>query len=107
MSKLCQKHIDFDPYCSRNRTGYDQLAPVTTSNASPTAAFVAAMDSWDEAAADAAIVGLVRTAGAHEIFELLCRYGVRDFREIGHKAIYISNSFRTLEAIGWSANERR
>ena len=65
------------------------------------AAFLEAMDSWDEAAADAAIVGLVRTAGAHEIFELLCRYGVRDFREIGHKAIYISNSFRTLEAIGW------
>jgi hypothetical protein len=26
---------------------------------------------------------------------------VRDFREIGHKAIYIANSFRTLETIGW------
>ncbi|MCW5556993.1 MAG: hypothetical protein KIT22_04025, partial [Verrucomicrobiae bacterium] len=56
---------------------------------------------WDEAAADAAIVGLARTAGAHEIFELLLRYGVRDFRELGHKAIYIANSFRTLEVIGW------
>ena len=64
-------------------------------------AFVEAMDNWDEAAADAAIVGLVRSAGAHEIFELLCRYGVRDFREIGHKAIYIANSFRALESIGW------
>ena len=64
-------------------------------------AFVVAMDNWDEAAADAAIVGLVRTAGANEIFEILCRYGVRDFREIGHKEIYVANSFRTLEAIGW------
>ena len=54
------------------------------------------MDNWDEAAADVAIVGLARTAPAHEIFEILCRYGVRDFREIGHKQIYLANSFRTL-----------
>ena len=64
-------------------------------------AFIDAMDNWDEAAADAAIVGLARTAGAHEIYELLARYGARDFREIGHKEIYVANSFRTLEAIGW------
>jgi hypothetical protein len=64
-------------------------------------ALIEALDNWDEAAADAAIVGLVRSAGANEIFELLCRYGVRDFRELGHKEIYVTNSFRTLEAIGW------
>ena len=64
-------------------------------------AFIDAMDNWDEAAADAAMVGLVRTAGADEIFEILCRYGVRDFHEIGHKQIYVANSFRTLESIGW------
>jgi len=64
-------------------------------------AFIEAMENWDETAADAAIVGLARTAGAHEIFEILCRYGARDFREIGHKEIYVANSFRTLEAIGW------
>ena len=64
-------------------------------------AFIDAMENWDESAADTAITGLVRSAGAHEIFELLCRYGVRDFREIGHKAIYIANSFRALETIGW------
>src|SRR5438876_753373 len=68
-------------------------------------AFREAMDNWDEAAADAAIVGLARTAGAHEIFEILCRYGVRDFRELGHKEIYVANSFRTLEAIGWQHAE--
>lgn len=65
------------------------------------AALIEAMDNWDEAAADAAIVGLARTAGANDIFETLAPYGVRDFREIGHKAIYLANSFRTLEAIGW------
>jgi hypothetical protein len=64
-------------------------------------ALIDALDNWDEAAADAAIVGLARTAGANEIFEILCRYGVRDFRELGHKEIYVANSFRTLEAIGW------
>ncbi len=64
-------------------------------------ALIQALDAWDEAAADAAIVGMVRTTGAHEIFEVLARYGVRDFREIGHKEIYVANSFRTLEVIGW------
>jgi hypothetical protein len=30
---------------------------------------------------------------------------VRDFREIGHKQIYVANSFRLLEAIGWQHAE--
>ncbi len=64
-------------------------------------ALIEALENWDEPAADAAIVGLVRTAGADEIFEILARYGARDFREIGHKEIYVANSFRTIEAIGW------
>ena len=65
------------------------------------ARLIEALENWDESAADAAIVGLVRTAGADEIFEILAKYGARDFREIGHKEIYVANSFRTLEAIGW------
>jgi hypothetical protein len=64
-------------------------------------AFIEAMDNWDEPAADSAITALARTAGAHELFELFCRYGARDFRDIGHKAIYVANSWRTLQAIGW------
>ncbi len=64
-------------------------------------ALIDALDRWDEAAADAAIVGLCRTAGAHEIYDILARYGARDFREIGHKEIFVANSFRTLEVIGW------
>src|SRR6266436_2483158 len=55
--------------------------------------FIEALENWDEAAADTAVTGLVRSASAHEIFELLCRYGSRDFRELGHKAIYVANSW--------------
>ena len=64
-------------------------------------AFIEAMESWDETAADAAVTGLVRSAGAQEIFELYCRYCARDFRELGHKAIYTANSWRALQCIGW------
>ena len=68
-------------------------------------AFIAAMDRWDEAAADAAVAGLARTAGSNEIYELFVRYGARDFRDIGHKAIYVANSWRTLQCIGWQHAE--
>lgn len=67
--------------------------------------FIEAMDNWDESAADTAIVGLVRKSGADELFEIFARYGARDFRDIGHKAIYVANSFRTLETIGWQHAE--
>src|SRR5207247_286722 len=63
--------------------------------------FVEAMDRWDEAGADAAVAQLARVAGAGEIFELFWRYGARDFRDIGHKAIYVANSWRTLQTVGW------
>lgn len=67
--------------------------------------FVDAMDNWDEEAADAAVAGLARSAGAAEVFELMWRYGARDFRSIGHKAIYVANSWRTLQCIGWQHAE--
>jgi hypothetical protein len=59
------------------------------------------MDNWDLEAADRAVAALVRTAGAAEVSELFWRYGARDFRDIGHKAIYAANSWRTLQTIGW------
>jgi hypothetical protein len=68
-------------------------------------AFIEAMDNWDEAAADTAVAGLARSAGANEIYELMFRYGMRDFRSIGHKAIYVANSWRTLQCIGWQHAE--
>src|SRR5436190_13456989 len=64
-------------------------------------AFIQAMDNWDEPGADVAVTGLARSAGTQELFELFCRYGARDFREIGHKAIYVANAWRTLHSIGW------
>jgi hypothetical protein len=82
-----------------------RLGPVDETNV-PTARkarqqFIQAMDDWDEGAADVAAAALARTAGANEAFELFCLYGARDFRDIGHKAIYVSNAWRTLECIGW------
>jgi hypothetical protein len=64
-------------------------------------AFAAAMDGWDEGAADVAVTSLARTAGMAAVYEQLFRYGMRDFRSIGHKSIYVANSMRTLETIGW------
>ncbi len=63
--------------------------------------FVEAMDSWDEERADRAIAALARTASATEVMELFWRYGCRDFRDIGHKAIFVANATRTLNTIGW------
>ncbi|ETX06489.1 hypothetical protein [Candidatus Entotheonella palauensis] len=63
-------------------------------------AFTEAMDQWDEAAADAAIVGLSRAVEARQLFDLFAYYGMRDFRDIGHKAIYVANGWRTLQTIG-------
>ncbi len=69
------------------------------------AAFTTAMDNWDEEAADAAVAALARTAPAGELFDLFAKYGSRDFRDIGHKIIYVANAFRTLEVIGWQHAE--
>lgn len=68
-------------------------------------AFVDAMQRWDVSAADAAVAGLARSAGADEVFELFSRFAPRDFRDIGHKAIFAANSRRTLECIGWQHAE--
>jgi hypothetical protein len=90
---------------TNDKEGGWKLGPVDEARV-PTArkarqAFVDAMDNWDEAAADTAAAGLARSLGANEAFELFCRYGARDFRDIGHKAIYVANAWRTLECIGW------
>ena len=64
-------------------------------------AFIDAMNDWDEARANAAAAALARFVSRDECFELFARYGMRDFRDIGHKAIFVANSFRTLSCIGW------
>jgi hypothetical protein len=63
--------------------------------------FVEAMDDWNEEAADRAAAALARSLPPAEVIELFWRYGARDFRDIGHKAIFAANSWRTLQTIGW------
>lgn len=68
-------------------------------------AFVDAMENWDEGAADAAVAALARSAGSNEVYEAFYRLGARDFRSIGHKAIFVANSQRALQCIGWQHSE--
>lgn len=91
---------------ARNRQEGDWVMPPVNEGQLPDAAqagrrFREAMDSWDEEGADRAIAAWARTAGANEIYEAFWRYGARDFRDIGHKAIFVANSYRTLQTIGW------
>lgn len=67
--------------------------------------FVKAMSNWDETAADVAVAGFARSGSANELFDLFCRFGARDLRSIGHKAIFVANGFRTLQTIGWEHAE--
>ena len=69
------------------------------------AAFVRAMEAWDVDAADVAAAGLCRGSGAAEAMEPFWRYAVRDQRDIGHKAIFAAQCWRTLQAIGWQHAE--
>ena len=69
------------------------------------AAFVKAMDAWDSDAADAAVVAYCRSHGAADVMETFWRYAIRDQRNIGHKAIYTAQCWRTLQAIGWQNAE--
>jgi hypothetical protein len=62
-------------------------------------AFRDAMERWDPEAADAAVVGLARSLSRERLFALLFRYGARDFRAIGHKAITVANCHRLLGVV--------
>jgi hypothetical protein len=80
------------------------MAPVNESAVPPAGkarqSLTDALDHWDEPAADAAIAALARAAKPEDIWELLFRYGARDLRAIGHKAIDVANSHRVLGVIG-------
>jgi len=69
------------------------------------AAFSMGMDAWDVCCADSAAASLARGADPKDSFDLFCRYGARDYRDIGHKAIYVANSWRLLQTIGWQHAE--
>lgn len=69
------------------------------------AAFTTGMDAWDVSCADTAAAALARGGETQAAFDLFCRYGARDYRDIGHKAIYVANSWRLLHVIGWQHAE--
>lgn len=75
----------------------------------PKTSFVEAMDNWDTPKADAAITAwsraVTRPEDLGDIFEHLFSYGARDLRDIGHKAITVSNCWRVLQLIGWRDRE--
>ena len=62
-------------------------------------AFRDAMERWDSEAADAALIGLAPSVPRDRLFALLFRYGARDFRAIGHKAITVANCHRLLGVV--------
>jgi hypothetical protein len=97
------------PQAEEKKAGGWTLGPVEESKVPPAgrmrAAFIDAMEAWDEGAADVAAVSLARNADVQEAFELFARYAARDFRHIGHKSIYVAGAFRLFDVIGWKAAE--
>jgi hypothetical protein len=65
----------------------------------------AAVRAWDQNGAEAALAGMARSCTPEESFEALWRLGALDFRPIGHKAIFVANTWRTLHTIGWQHAE--
>src|SRR5882672_416698 len=92
----------------KKKTGWT-LPPVDESKV-PTAdkaraAFVDALQRWDMDGIDGPTVSLARHFGQNEVFELYFRHGMRDFRDIGHKAIFVAGAYRLLNVIGWQHAE--
>lgn len=65
----------------------------------------AALEQWDVEKADVAAANAARSATPAQLLEVFARFGARDFRNIGHKAIWVAGGFRTLEVIGWQHAE--
>ena len=59
-----------------------------------------ALDRWDPEAVDPAIVDFAGLATPEQLSEVLFRYGIRDLRAIGHKAIAVQNVHRLLPIVG-------
>ena len=86
------------------RQGNFHMTELTGTLPSPEKAadeFHDAMQAWDQERANRAVAAFVRSRGADEVVEAMFRYRARDFRDIGHKGIFVANSWRTLQTIGW------
>jgi hypothetical protein len=65
----------------------------------------AAMKALDPEAGELAALSLARSIGLRQTMELVWQYACRDGDDLGHKAIRLSNSWRTLDTIGWEYAE--
>jgi hypothetical protein len=78
-------------------------SPANVEKMSPTTAirgFEKAFDRWDVEEADRFATAAARHCSHGQLLELFAKYGSRDFRDIGHKAIYVAGAFRLLDTIG-------
>jgi hypothetical protein len=64
-----------------------------------------AMKALDPEAGELAALSLARSIGLRQTMELVWQYACRDGDDLGHKAIRLSNSWRTLDTIGWEYAE--
>ena len=65
----------------------------------PERALHQALEQWDAEAADDALVVLLQERPPAQVLSGLWRYGARDFRAIGHKAITVANCARLLPTL--------
>jgi hypothetical protein len=63
-------------------------------------ALATALDRWDHEAADAAITAYVRSGEPSGILPLLLSYGMRDLRDVGHKAITVACVHNLVQRLG-------
>ncbi len=77
-----------------------QPAPVAGTAEEARRRLIDALDRWDLEAVDPAILDFARLAAPEQLSEVLFRYGIRDLRAIGHKAIAVQNVHRLLPIVG-------
>ena len=74
--------------------------PVTGTVEAAGKRLIDALERWDLEAVDPAILDFARLATPEQLSEILFRYGIRDLRAIGHKAIAVQNVHRLLPIVG-------
>ena len=87
----------------RRRSGWTMgppPAPAAGTAESARKSLIDALDRWDLEAVDPAVLDFARLATPAQLSEVLFRYGIRDLRAIGHKAIAVQNVHRLLPVVG-------
>jgi hypothetical protein len=79
--------------------------PLTDDPSKARRALIASMEEWDVATADRAVTAAVRLLELDELFEIFWPMGARDFVNIGHKMIHVSQVYRALEMLDGAHRE--